>query len=144
METKWLRPNENFKLKYGSENNNWQTVKLADTVDVDSLHDGVFLEETSSGEWEIAATDAKIAYPMLELKYQFDNEAVDGVTVSVGQVNCFTTHFDGTPSKGDLMKIGDTPGKLDVLDTGAGDTEDMAVAEVIAVNSEDIEILKYY
>lgn len=144
METRWLRDDQNFKLRFGSENNNWDTVPLADTVVVDDLHDGVYLEEDSTGKFVIATPGAKVAYPMLELKYQFDNEAVEGVTISRGSVTAYTKHFDGTPSKGDKMKIGETPGKLAVLDTGAGDTEDMAVAEVTAVNTEDIEILKLY
>jgi hypothetical protein len=144
METRWMRDDQNFKLRFGSENNNWDTVELADGVVVDDLHDGVYLEEDSGGKFIIAQPGAKVAYPMLELKYQFDNQAVQGVTVSRGNVTAYTKHFEGTPAKADKMKIGATPGKLAVLDTGDGDTEDMAVAEVLSVNTEDIEIQKLY
>jgi|Wag4MinimDraft_13_1082653.scaffolds.fasta_scaffold00010_24 hypothetical protein len=144
METKWLREDQNFKLRFGSENNNWDTVQLADTVDTDALHDGVYLSEDANGKFVIAPSGAKVAFPMLELKFQYDNEAIDGVTISRGNVTAYTKHFDGTPSVGDKMKIGATPGKLAVLDTAGGDTEDMAVAEVLSVNAEDIEIQKLY
>jgi len=152
MKTTWIRDDQNFKLKFGSDNNNWVTVTLADSVDTSALHDGVYLSENANGKYEVAQAGDKIAYPMLELKFQFDNEAVEGVTVSEGKVQAFTKYFEGTPSAGDLMKIVDSStdetiaGSLTPLEET--DETDLAVAEVISVHSGDggsyLEISKLY
>lgn len=151
MKTTWLRDDQNFKLKFGSDNNNWVTVELDPSVDVDNLHDGVYLSENANGKFEIASPGDKVAYPMLELKFQFDNEAVEGVTVSEGKVQAFTKYFSGTPSVGDMMKIGENEeeGHFGIL-VPLEETEetDLAVAEVVGVFNGDagsyLEISKLY
>lgn len=148
MKTTWLERGENrnpeqlFKLKFGSDNNNWVSVELGGDVDTGALHDGVYLAENAEGKYEIAEAGAKVAYPMLEMKYQYDNLALQAVTISEGTVNAFTKHFDGTPEVGDMMKIGTTAGKLDVL--GETDDAELALAEVVGVYDDYIEIKKLY
>lgn len=143
-ETIWMLDEQKFKLKFGKANNNWDTVKLDPSVDTDKLHDGVYLAENpeNPGFYIIAEDGAVPAYPMLEMKYQYDNGAVEGVTVSIGAVVAYTKHFDGTPENKDYLKVVD--GKLVPISETDGDTKDDAVARVNFVYSDYIEITKLF
>lgn len=142
--TRWMYKDQSFKLKFGKSNNNWASVALAETVNAEDLHDGVYLTENSSGKWEIASESDVPAYPMLEGKYQYDNQAIGEVTISQGSVIAYTKHFSGTPNKGDHMKVGANNGELVPVDTASGDTVDMAVARVNNVYGDYIEITKLF
>ncbi|MGV9199411.1 MAG: hypothetical protein ACOC4M_11410 [Promethearchaeia archaeon] len=147
--TRWLRDDQNFKLKFGSENNNWFAVSLAPSLieDIENgdveLKDGMYFMENGDGDYVLAEDGDSPAWPMLEMEFGYDNEAIEKVTVSIGSVIGYTRLFEGTPEKNDLLKVNDDH-ILEPIDTSDGDSEDMAVAEVTAVYDDYIEIWKKY
>lgn len=144
--TIFLRDDENFKLKFGKSNNNWESVVLdQDTINnrKDDIKDGIFVaEDEATGKYHIAKDGEFPAYPVLEYKYNFSSEEFGGVTISVGSVQAFIKTFNGTPAKGDKLKVVD--GVLSPIDTANGDTEDMAVAVVNGNHGTYLEITKLY
>jgi len=141
--TMWIHKNQNFKLKYGSKQAIWETVPLADSVDIEeaTIEDGMYLEPDGNGKYQLATEGAFPAYPILELKAQYDNIGVNGLTVAIGNTLAYTKQFTGDPSVGDFMQVG-TDNKLRVVDTAGGDEENDAVARVTAVFNDYIEIYK--
>lgn len=105
----FMHEDQKFKLVYGSTNTIWETATLDDSVDPKTIHDGLWLTKNAEGKWE-PATNTVLAYPVLEMKYQYDNQAVNAVTIVRGAVPAITTVFNcegypNAPAKGQLLKV---------------------------------------
>lgn len=148
----FMHEDQKFKLVYGSTNTIWETATLDDSVDPKTIHDGLWLTKNAEGKWE-PATDTVLAYPVLEMKYQYDNQAVNAVTIARGAVPAITTVFsyDGgdnrypdAPEKGQLLKVSN--GVL--VPVAVGGTEDhlyVAIVEEVYPDYLDrILIIKRY
>lgn len=143
---RFLREEENFKLEFGTRNNNWQSVELTEALkaaledgDVE-ITDGMYLaEDDNTGKFEMAGEGDFPAYPILEEKKQYDNIAAGMFTVSVGSVPAFTKVFEGDPEKGDYLQVVDTD---DGNALGVTEERDDAVARCLANYGGYIKITK--
>ena len=101
----FVHEDQRFKLVYGSAQTIWESAEISPNVAVDALHDGVWLSKDSEGLWELA-TEASVAFPILEMKFQYDNRAVHSATVARGSVPAVTTvysyDFEGIVDVADL------------------------------------------
>ncbi len=148
INTNFMHPNQKFKLVYGSMNTIWENAQLSDNLSLEDIYDGLWLAKDDDGKWELS-TDKALSFPILEMKKQYDNEAVNSVTVARGSVPAVTTvyEFDGTPGYptapdiGMLLKTKDgilTP----VADDGSED--DLHVAIVEEVHGDRLVVLKRF
>ena len=151
MNTQFLHPEQKFKLVWGAENVIRQSVVLADGVDTDDLHDGLYLTPVGDGKWEIANASAP-AYPMLEMKFQYDGKAIgDGVTIARGTVPAVVSEYDYSagdgvnfpeaPEKNQKLKV--VNGVLAPVDMD-GSEDHLAVAVVEEVYADRIVVTKLY
>lgn len=148
----FMHEDQKFKLVYGSTNTIWETATLDDDVDPKTIHDGLWLTKNSEGKWE-PATDTVLAYPVLEMKYQYDNQAVNAVTIARGAVPAITTVFsyDGededypnAPAKGQLLKVNNGV-LVPVAEDGTEDHLHVAIVEeVYPLYPDRILIIKRY
>lgn len=148
----FMHEDQKFKLVYGSANTIWETATLDDSVDPKTIHDGLWLTKNEEGKWELA-TDTALAYPVLEMKYQYDNQAVNAVTIARGPVPAITTVFeyDGeeegypdAPEKGQLLKVSNGV-LVPVAKDGSEDHLHVAIIEeVYPLYPDRILIIKRY
>ncbi len=147
----FMHEDQKFKLVYGSTNTIWETATLDDSVDPKTIHDGLWLTKNAEGKWELA-TNTVLAYPVLEMKYQYDNQAVNAVTIARGAVPAITTVFkydseDGypnTPAKGQLLKVSNGV-LVPVAVNGSEDHLHVAIIEeVYSLYPDRILIIKRY
>lgn len=156
MNTNFIREDQKFKLVYGSSNTIWENAELEGTVDTDALHDGLWLAKDANGKWELATENA-LAQPILEMKFQFDNEAVNAVTIARGSVPCVTTvysydfegivtvseeaNYPSAPAVGQLLKA--VAGVLMPVATD-GSEDEYHVAIIEQVFEDRLLIIKRY
>jgi hypothetical protein len=147
----FMHEDQKFKLVYGSTNTIWETATLDDDVDPKTIHDGLWLTKNADGKWELA-TDTALAYPVLEMKYQYDNQAVNAVTIARGAVPAITTVFDydgeegypDAPAKGQLLKVSNGV-LVPVAEDGTEDHLYVAIVEeVYPLYPDRILIIKRY
>lgn len=147
----FMHEDQKFKLVYGSTNTIWETATLDDSVDPKTIHDGLWLTKNAEGKWE-PATDTALAYPVLEMKYQYDNQAVNAVTIARGPVPAITTvfNYDGedgypdAPAKGQLLKVSNGV-LVPVAENGSEDHLHVAIVEeVYPLYPDRILIIKRY
>lgn len=147
----FMHEDQRFKLVYGSNESIWETAVLDDAVNTAELHDGMWLTKNEDGKWELATDDA-LSYPVLEMKYQYDNEAVNAVTIARGPVPAITTVFSydeaegrpAAPAKGQLLKVKNGV-LVPVLEDGTEDKLHVAIIEeVYPLHPDRILIIKRY
>jgi len=137
----FIHPDQNFKLLFGMTSCHPANATLATGVDTSQLTDGVWLALQNDGTWKIANGDAN-AYPVLEMKFQYDNRAVNAVTVAMGAGWYAVTkkfQYDaGSPAIGDKLKTAN--GILKPV-AGDGSEDDLAVAVIEQVIGSGDRIL---
>lgn len=148
----FMHPNQRFKLVYGSADTIWETASLADTVRPQTLTDGMWLTKNEDGKWE-PSTEDPLSYPVLEIKYQYDNQAIEAVTIARGSVPAITTVFlypeneDGypdAPAKGQLLKTNNGV-LVPVAENGEEDHLHVAIIEeVFPLHPDRILIIKRF
>lgn len=156
MNTNFMHDDQKFKVVYGSSNTIWENAELDGSVDTAALHDGLWLAKDSTGKW-VLATEIGLAHPILEMKYQHDNEAVKAVTVVRGSVPCVTTvysydftgivaveavgNYPAAPAVGQLLKAIDGV-LMPVATDGSEDNYHVAIIEQVL--DDRLVIIKRY
>ncbi len=145
----FIHEEQNFKLVYGSVNAIWENAELDESVDRDALKDGLWLAKNELGKWE-PATDTALAFPILEMKYQYDSMAVNSVTVARGVVPAITKIFayddedEGYPTSAEVGQLLKTKDGVLVPVAEDGSEDALHVAIIEEVYPDRLLIIKRY